>query len=114
MTMTESKMVESIKAQYLPEERSGLDELKALDRKVKRPAEIFAYTFGIVGSLVLGTGMCLAMEVIGSMMALGIVVGVLGIAMSLTTYPLFKKFLGRRKKKYSEKIFALSDEILNK
>ncbi len=47
-------------------------------------------------------------------MALGIVVGLFGIAMSVTTYPLFKKFLERRKKKYSEKNFALSDEILNK
>ena len=111
---TQTAVIEKIRASYAQKEQTKLDELKSLDKRVKRPAQIFAYTYGSVSALVLGTGMCLAMEVIGSMMALGIVVGVLGIAMSLTTYPLFKKFLARRKKKYSEKIFALSDEILNK
>ena len=111
---TQTAVIEKIRASYAQKKQTKLDELKSLDKRVKRPAQIFAYTYGSVSALVLVTGMCLAMEVIGSMMALGIVVGVLGIAMSLTTYPLFKKFLGRRKKKYSEKIFALSDEILNK
>ena len=114
MTMTESKTVESIKAQYLPEEKSGLDELKALDRKVKRPAEIFAYTFGIVGSLVLGTGMCLAMKVIGDMMLLGIGVGLVGIAFVTANYFLYKKILKSRKQKYAKEIVELSDTLLNK
>ncbi len=39
--------------------------MKKLDRKAKMPAEIFAYTFGIFIALVFGTGMCLAMQVIG-------------------------------------------------
>lgn len=111
---TQTAVIEKIRASYAQKEQTKLDELKSLDKRVKRPAQILAYTYGSISALILGTGMCLAMEVIGSTMALGIVVGLLGIAMSLTTYPLFKKFLGRRKKKYSEEIFALSDEILNK
>ena len=111
--MAESKTVERIRKDYLPAERTKLDELKALDRKVKRPAEIFAYTFGVAGSLVLGTGMCLAMKVIGNMMPLGIGVGLVGIALVTVNYFLYKKILKSRKQKYANEILKLTDDLLN-
>ena len=89
-----------------------LDELKALDKRVKRPAETFAYIFGGVGALTLGTGMCLAMKVIGNMMISGIVIGLIGIAMVSATYSLYKKILRSRRSKYAKQIFALTDELL--
>ncbi len=113
MTMKQNEQVEAIKAQYLPAKASKLDELKALDRKVKRPAEIFAYTFGTIGSLVLGTGMCLAMKIIGDLMPLGIGIGLAGIAMVSANYFLYNKLLKRRKEKYAAQIVALSDSLLN-
>ena len=114
MTMAESRTVERIRGEYLPAERSKLDELKALDRRVKRPAEIFAYSFGVAGSLVLGTGMCLAMKVIGDMMLLGIGVGLVGIALVTANYFLYKKILKSRKQKYANEIIQLSEALLNK
>ena len=111
---TETKMIEKIRASYAEKEITKLDELKELDRKVKRPAQIFAYVYGSLSSLVLGTGMCLAMKIIGSSMALGIVIGVAGIALMLTTYPIFKTMLKKRKNKYAKQIFELSDSLLNK
>ena len=111
---TEIKAVERIRASYAPKQISKLDELKALDKKVKRPAQVFAYVYGSLSSLVLGTGMCLSMKVIGNSMALGIGIGLVGIALTLTTYPIFKAILKRRKNKYASKIFELSDSLLNK
>lgn len=111
---TEMKTIERIRANYTEKEITKLDELKELDKKVKRPAQIFAYVFGSLSSLVLGTGMCLAMKVIGNSMALGIVIGLVGIALTLTTYPIFKTILKRRKNKYAKQIFELSDSLLNK
>ena len=111
---TEMKTIEKIRASYGEKQSTKFDELKALDRRVKRPAKIFAYTFGAVSSLVLGTGMCLAMKVIGDSMALGIGVGVLGIALVSATYPIYKKILKGRKEKYSAQIMELSDGLLNK
>ena len=111
---TEIKAIERIRASYTPKRISKFDELKALDKKVKRPAEVFAYVYGSISSLVLGTGMCLAMKVIGNSMALGIGIGLLGIALILTTYPIFKVVLKKRKNKYSKQIFELSDSLLNK
>lgn len=113
MNKTESKAIEEIKAQYLPQERTKLDDLKALDKKAKRPAQIFAYAFGAAGALVLGTGMCLAMKIIGSSMPLGIVIGVVGIAMASANYWLYKKILSRRKQKYAKQIMQLSSDLLH-
>ena len=111
---TELKTIERIRASYTEKETTQLDKLKSLDKKVKRPAQIFAYVYGSLSSLVLGTGMCLAMKVIGNSMALGIGIGLAGIALTLTTYPIFKAILKRRKNKYAKQIFELSDSLLNK
>ena len=110
----EKQYARQVRAEYAPgsEEEGKLEQLKKLDRAARRPAEIFAYTFGIVGALVLGVGMCLAMEVIGSMMPLGIVIGVVGIAMVTANYFLYRAILRSRKKKYAKEIVSLSDELL--
>ena len=111
------KIVNQIKEGYEPKTKTKYDELIALNRRVELPAYIFAYTFGVIASLVLGLGMCLAMQVIGTgalFMALGIVIGVIGIALVSVNYPLFLAIMKSRKKKYAEKIIALSDELLSK
>lgn len=112
MKNNEKAKVQKIREQYTEKKATKFDELRELDAKVKRPAEIFAYTFGSIGALVLGTGMCLAMKVIGNMMPLGIAIGVLGIGMVSITYSLYKGLLKARKKKYSKQIFELSDSLL--
>ena len=111
---TEIKTIERIRASYMPKEITKFDELKELNKKVQRPAKIFAYTFGSLSSLVLGTGMCLAMQVIGSTtlhMALGIVIGVVGMVGCGVNYPIYKKILERGKKKYAYEIVELAREI---
>ena len=110
----EKQFAQQMRVEYAPgsEEEGKLEQLKKLDRAARRPAEIFAYMFGIVGALVLGVGMCLAMEVIGSMMPLGIVIGVVGIAMVTANYFLYRAILRSRKKKYAKEIVSLSDELL--
>lgn len=106
---------ESIAKEYAPQTESKVVALRKLDRKVRRPAEIFAFSFGIVAALILGVGMCLAMNVIGSgtpaMMALGIVVGLLGIAGVGTNYTIYKKILKNRKDKYADDVIALAKSI---
>lgn len=108
--------VEKIRGAYEPkgETESKLEKLRKLDGKVKLPAEIFAYVFGVAGALVLGVGMCLAMQIIGDLMPLGIVIGCVGIAMVSVNYPLYNAIMKARKKKYAAEVMALSDELINK
>ena len=111
-------LVQKIRTQYTEKQHTELDELKALDAKVKKPANIFAYTYGSVSAIIMGAGMSLVMTEIGAVIGLasamvpGIVVGVVGLAMALTTYPIHKKILNTRKKKYAPEILRLTDELL--
>ena len=111
---TDKIYAESIAKEYAPKDKSKIIALRKLDAKAKLPATIFTYTFGIISSLVFGTGMCLAMRVIGDLMIPGILVGLMGIGMVSVTKLLHDRLLDKRKKKYSEKIFEISDSILNK
>lgn len=92
---------------------SDIVRLQQLDKKVRRPAAVFGWIFGILGALVLGAGMCVAMEVIlpGYFYA-GIAVGVVGIVMVCVNYPIYRAILRSRRKKYGDEIIALSSRIL--
>ena len=111
-------LVQKIRTQYTERENTQLDELKALDAKVKKPANAFGYVFGAVSAIIMGAGMSLVMTDIGSVVGLesamvpGIAVGVVGLFMAVINYPIYKKILASRKKKYAEKIIALSDELM--
>ena len=63
---TDKIYAEHLANEYAPKNDSKVVALRKLDRRAKLPANIFAYTFGIVSSLVFGVGMCLSMNVIGS------------------------------------------------
>lgn len=112
---TDKIYAESIAKDYAPQSTSKITALKKLDRKAKRPAEVFAYTFGIVFTLIFGTGMCLAMKVIGSgttvTMVAGIIVGVIGMVGLGINYPIYKRLLENGKKKYAFEIMELAKEI---
>ena len=113
MNVTQTNEVNKISNQYVEKPFTKLDKLKALDKKVKRPAKIFSYIFGTVGALVLGTGMCMAMKVIGDLMAPGIIVGFAGILMVSLNYWIYKSIMKARKNKYSREVLELSDSILS-
>jgi uncharacterized membrane protein (DUF441 family) len=111
---TDKIIAESIAKEYAPKEHSKIIALKKLDAKAKRPASIFAYTFGIVSALIAGTGMSLAMQVIGTTVAsmiIGIVIGVIGFTLCGVNYVIYKKMLENGKKKYAYEIVELAREI---
>ena len=112
---TDKIIAEKIASEYAPKTTSKLAALKKLDRKAKQPAEIFAYTFGIVSSLIMGTGMSFAMGVIGdksiTSMIIGIVVGLVGICGVSINYFIYKKLLAKGKLKYGSDITRLANEI---
>lgn len=111
---TDKIYAESIAKEYAPKDSSKIVALRKLDRKAKLPATIFTYTWGIIFTLVLGTGMCLGMQVIGSgitSMVIGIIVGIIGMIGCGVNYPIYKKILENGKKKYAYEIVELAKEI---
>ena len=113
-------LVQKIRTQYTEKENTELDALRALDRKVKRPANVFSYVFGSISAIIMGAGMSLVMTDIGAMVGIekpmtpGIVVGVIGLVGAIANYPLYKSILSSRRKKYADEIIALSDKIMSK
>lgn len=111
---TDKIYAESIAKDYAPKDNSKITALKKLDTKAKLPATVFTYTFGIVCTLIAGTGMCLSMQVIGGgtfLMVLGIVIGILGFAGCGVNYPIYKKMLEKSKAKYAYEIVELARQI---
>ena len=120
MNRNEQQTAERIRTQYLEKQTTDLDTLRELDTKVRRPANVFAYTFGSISAIIMGAGMSLVMTDIGKVigmgdtMTAGIAIGIVGMAMALVNYPIYKAILGKRKKKYGSEILNLSDKIINK
>jgi len=111
---TDKIIAESIAKEYAPKNTSKLAALKKLDSKAKMPATVFTYSFGIISSLVAGTGMSLAMQVIGNgtlSMVSGIILGIVGFIGCGVNYPLYKKILEKGKEKYAYEIMTVAREI---
>ncbi|MBQ7011425.1 MAG: hypothetical protein IJN63_06930 [Clostridia bacterium] len=111
-------LVQKIRTQYTEKEYTPLDELKKLDARVKRPANVFAYIFGSVAAIVMGSGMSLTMTELGSTLGIshpmlyGVLIGLAGIFMAIVNYPMYKGILNSRRKKYAKEIIAISDKIM--
>lgn len=112
---TDKIFAESIANEYAPKNASKVVALKKLDHKAKSVANIFAYTFGTLMTLVLGTGMCFSMGVLGdgsqAMLLAGVIVGVLGLVGIGVNYPIYRKLLENGKRKYAFEIVQLAKEI---
>ena len=112
-------LVQKIRTQYTEKEHSALDELKELDNKVKKPGNVFAYAFGSISAIIMGSGMSLVMTDMGGhfgieSMVPGIIIGIIGLLMCLATYPVYKRILSSRRKQYAQRIIALSDKLMER
>ena len=111
-------VVEKIRSQYTEARHTELDALKALDARVKKPVNVFGYVYGSIGIIVMGVGMSLVMTDIGTVLGMtetmvpGIAVGLVGLVMACTTYPIYNKMLNIRKKKYAPQILELSERAM--
>ena len=115
---TDKIYAEQLVNEYAPKDTSKVVALRKLDTKAKLPAIIFAYTFGIIATLVTGIGMCFSMNVIGNgtstMSVLGVIIGIIGLMGMGINYPVYRKMLAKGKQKYAFEIMELAKEISEK
>lgn len=111
-------IIQKIRSQYVENECEVIDKLKKLDAKVKRPASICAYILGGVSAFIIICGMSLAMTDIGSEMYIinpeipGIIISILGVAISYMNYLIYEDSLAARRYQYRKQIIKLCDEIM--
>lgn len=113
-TEAERREIESIRRQYMDETptESKVERLRALHSMVVGRATALSLAFGVIGLLIFGGGMALALEF--DMFALGIILALIGALPMAMAYPIYKRQISRGKQKYGEEILRLSDEILGK
>ena len=109
--------VEAIRRAYLPKEEDKLDRLRRLHAVPTQKAQAASLAVGVLGALVLGTGMSLCMTELGAALGrfalvLGIPVGLVGLVMVAAAYPLFCRVLKTERAKIAPEILKLSDELL--
>ena len=113
----QQKEVEAIRKKYLPQEEDKMEQLRKLHAIPTQKAQAAALAVGVVGALILGTGMSLAMTQLGAAlgslsMVLGTAVGIVGMVLVALAYPLYNRVLKRQREKIAPEILRLSDELL--
>ena len=113
----QQKEVEEIRKKYLPQKEDNMELLRHLHAIPTRKAQTAALTVGIVGALIMGTGMSLAMTQLGDAlgalaMVIGIAVGLLGMALVTLAYPLYNRVLKTQRARIAPEILHLTDELL--
>ena len=111
------KEVEEIRKKYLPKEENKMEQLRKLHAIPTQKAQAASLAVGIIGALIMGTGMSLAMTDIGAelgslAMVLGIFAGVAGMVLAALAYPAYNRVLRKQREKIAPEILRLSDELL--
>ena len=114
--------IQNIRKKYEKPEKSSKEEgfelLKKMDKEVVRKATVRALTIGIIGALIMGSGMSLVMTDIGAKLGMGnvmfpgIITGIIGMALVSCAYPVYEWTLKRERKRIAPEILRLSDELL--
>lgn len=107
----------AIRKKYLPAQEDKMAQLRALDAGVGKKAATASITVGVIGTLILGVGMSLAMSELGTMlgalaMPVGVGIGLLGIGVLICAYPLYLRILKKERARIAPEILRLTDELM--
>ena len=110
--------VEKIRRKYIPPQEDKMAELRRLAASVSQKAQAAAIVLGVIGCLILGTGMSLCMTELsgflgGTAMFIGIPVGLVGLVMVALAYPLYNRILKKERARIAPQILQLTEELLN-
>lgn len=111
---SQQEEIKRIREKYsAPQEKEDkMEQLRRLDRSVTKPGTIISLIIGIIGTLVMGSGMSMCIVGGDDMFIPGIIVGVVGILGVIAAYPFYNTITKRRREKLAPEIIRLSDELM--
>ena len=109
--------IHQIREKYAPKEPSKMERLRALDAGATQKATMVSIVVGVVGTLIMGMGMSLAMSEFGALLGsaafpVGVVLGILGMAILALAYPIYNRTLKKERAKIAPEILKLTDELM--
>ncbi len=117
---SEQEEIKRIRQKYQPQEEDKMSRVRRLDEKVTQKATSVSLVVGIVGALVMGTGMSLVMTNLGAVlgmsdmisMVIGVITGLLGIVLVALAYPVYNNVLKKEREKVAPEILRLTEELM--
>jgi len=105
-----------IRKKYAPEEEDKWERLRALDASVTEKAQLISLIIGILSALVLGVGMCcvLVWGNTAGMVALGILIGIVGLVGVAAAYPVYQRIAKKQRDRVAPEILRLTEELMKK
>ena len=110
--------VQNIRKKYLPPEEDKMERLRKLHHSATQKAQAWAIVLGVIGALILGSGMSLVMTDIGEVIGLtntlipGIAIGIIGMIPVGFAYPTYNRILKKERQRIAPEILRLSDELM--
>lgn len=109
--------IEHIRKKYLPKEEDKMERLRKLHYSATQKAQTAAIAIGVIGALILGTGMSLIMTELGALLGelslvVGILTGLVGMVMVALAYPVYNSVLKKERERIAPEILRLTDELL--
>lgn len=104
--------IKKIREKYLPAEEDKMEQLRRLDESAVRPGTMASIILGVIGALLLGVGMCCTMVWGGSWFIPGVLIGVVGMLVMASAYPVFNCITKKRREKLAPEILKLTDELM--
>lgn len=108
----EQAEIQKIRSNYVPKEETKMDQLKRLHASSTQKATLYALIVGIVGALILGTGMSCCMVWTKTMLIPGIIIGLVGIAIVSVAYPVYNRVLKTERERIAPEVLRLTDELM--
>lgn len=113
----EQSEIESIRKKYLPQEENKMEQLRKLHHSASQKAQACSLAIGVVGALIMGTGMSLAMTELGAAlggvaMVIGILIGIVGMILVALAYPVYNRVLKKERQRIAPEILRLTDELM--
>ena len=110
--------IQAIRKKYLPKEEDKMEQLRRLHSIPTQKAQAASIAIGVLGALILGTGMSICMTELGAAlghlaMVIGILVGVLGLIFVALAYPIYNSVLRKERRRIAPEILRLSEELLH-
>ena len=110
--------IENIRKKYVRPQESKMDQLRKLDRSAEKKAQSLAITLGVIGTLIMGSGMSLVMSELSALagefaMVTGIAVGIVGMILVALAYPVYNAILKRERQRIAPEILRLTDELMS-
>ena len=106
----EQEEINRIRKKYVATEYK-MEQLRRLDAGVTKKAATISITVGIIGALIMGTGMCCTMVWQGLWFIPGIIIGLIGMAVLALAYPIYQKIIKKERERIAPEIIRLTDEL---